>query len=67
MAPSLLLFGGRNPHLGGTILTWGAQAVIWGALPRNDPPRGVGPACFEVAFLQTAGADYTSNIFEPMS
>ena len=33
---------GHNPRMGGTFLAWGAQAVIWGARPRNAP-RGTGP------------------------
>ena len=35
VAPSLLISSGR-------VLAWGAQAVIWGARPRNAP-RGAGP------------------------
>ena len=34
VAPGLLLCLGHNPRLGGTILVWGAQAVILG---RHDP------------------------------
>ena len=42
VAPSLILYLGHNPRFRGTILVWGAQAVIWGARPRNAP-RGAGP------------------------
>ena len=38
VAPSLLIFSGHSPRLGGTIFVWGAQAVIWGARSRNAPP-----------------------------
>ena len=43
ITPSLLISSGHSPRLGGTIFVWGAQAVIWGARPRNAPPRGAGP------------------------
>ena len=43
MAPILLLFCRHIPRLRGTILIWGAQAVIWGVHPRNAPPHGAGP------------------------
>ena len=39
---SLLLCLGNNNHLWGIIFVWRAQAVIWGARPRNAP-RGAGP------------------------
>ena len=38
LAPSLLISSGHSPRLWGTIFVWGAQAVIWGAQPRNAPP-----------------------------
>ena len=37
--------------LGGTILVWGAQAVIWETRPRNAP-RGVGPAAKLQQFIE---------------
>ena len=43
MAPSLLLFREHNPRLGGIILVWGAQVVIWGDTA-PECPRGVVPA-----------------------
>ena len=37
-----LLLSGHNPRLGGTLLAWGAQTVIWvGTAPKC--PRGAGP------------------------
>ena len=37
--PSLLISSGHKLRLGGgTILVWGAQAVIWGARPGNASP-----------------------------
>ena len=42
ITPSLLISSGHSPRLGGTIFVWGAQAVIWGARPRNAPPVALG-------------------------
>ena len=43
-SPEPVYFFGHSPRLGGGIIfVWGAQAVIWGARPRNAP-RGAGPA-----------------------
>ena len=39
----LVTFFGVQSSLGGTVLVWGAKAVILGARPWNAP-RGVGPA-----------------------
>ena len=51
VAPSLLLSLEHNPRLGGTVLVWGAPAVIWWARPRNAP-RGVGPAASLQQFIE---------------
>ena len=37
-APSLLISSGHSSRLGGTILVWGAQAVIWGGTDPECPP-----------------------------
>ena len=38
VAPSLLIFSGHGPRLGGgTIFVWGTQAVIWGHGPGMPP------------------------------
>ena len=43
VAPSLLISSGHSPCWGGTIFTWGAQAVIWGGHGPGIPLRGAGP------------------------
>ena len=48
VAPSLLIFSGHSPRLGGTIFVWGAQVVIWGGtVPECPLPRGARPETFK--------------------
>ena len=37
----------HNPRSVGTILVWGAQAVIWGSMAPECRPRGAGPAAMQ--------------------
>ena len=42
VAPSRLISSRHSPRLGGTILAWGAQAVIWGGTAPVCPPVAPG-------------------------
>ena len=47
--------------LGGTFLVWGAQAVIWGARPRNAP-HGAGPEQLHLARNQDFAKQQTRGL-----
>ena len=61
MVPSLLLSLRHNPRLGGTFLVWGAEAVIWGARPRNAP-HGAGPKHLHLARNQDFAKQQTRDL-----
>ena len=51
VAPSLLISSGHSSRLGRHNFCLGARAAIWGARPRNAPPRGARPA-FRYVFIR---------------
>ena len=45
-------FFGAQSSLGGTVLVWGAQAMIWGGARPRNATRGVGPAASLQQFIE---------------
>ena len=47
VAPSLLIFSGHSPRLGGTIFVWGGTSSHLGGYGPRMPPRGAGSKTFK--------------------
>ena len=47
VAPSLLIFSGHSPRLGGTIFVWGGTSSHLGGYGPGMPPRGAGSKTFK--------------------